>query len=293
MKMHGTLFDTATSKAVSRGLSALLIAVSFSLAISPASEAKLLNGHVESVDMQQAPVDTTQGANSISLPSSSSGTTDGASSTAGSPAAATNSAATPGSAPASPQTALGAGTPMQDSIVPSTSPASSDAAAGGRVPGAELQSQKPVLAYARAPLAPQAAPPPNSFPRNFSGKWQCVTRVIDSGVNSVEVGTELVSEVEFQEIQDGRVIARWQQPGWTETQASILSWSAREAQVDRTNYYFADGYNGSWASRSRDHFLQVNEDRMECRSYVDQYIDGRYLGRYRTISILTRMGTVS
>lgn len=160
-----------------------------------------------------------------------------------------------------------------------------------RVP--QLQAGQPQLAYGRGPNVAQLTPPPNSFPANYSGRWQCVTRVVDSAVDTVAIGTELKSEVAFVDIPDGRVVARWVQPGWTETQASAMSWSSREAQTDRTSYYFGEGMNGSWASRSRDHFMQVATDRLECKSYVDQYLDGRYIGRYRTISILTRVGTVN
>lgn len=157
----------------------------------------------------------------------------------------------------------------------------------------QLQAGQPQLAYGRGPNVAQLTPPPNSFPANYSGRWQCVTRVVDSAVDTVSIGTELKSEVAFVDIPDGRVVARWVQPGWTETQASAMSWSSREAQTDRTSYYFGEGMNGAWASRSRDHFMQVATDRLECKSYVDQYLDGKYIGRYRTISVLTRLGTVN
>lgn len=134
--------------------------------------------------------------------------------------------------------------------------------------------------------------PPNSFPAGFEGRWHCVTKVIDSAVDSIAVGTELVSEVNFVRLQGGRVVARWLQPGWTETQASAVKWNESEARVDRTSYYFGEGMNGSWGSRARDQFVQTGTLSMECKSYVDQYLDGNYIGRYRTISVLTRAGTV-
>ncbi len=134
--------------------------------------------------------------------------------------------------------------------------------------------------------------PPNSFPAGFEGKWHCVTKVIDSAVDTIAVGTELVSEVNFVRLPGGRVVARWLQPGWTETQASAVKWNESEARVDRTSYYFGEGMNGSWGSRARDQFVQTGSRSMECKSYVDQYLDGNYIGRYRTISVLSRDGVV-
>ncbi len=149
-------------------------------------------------------------------------------------------------------------------------------------------------AFARPPVA--AMDPyrlPNSFPGEFEGLWRCVTKVTDSAVSTVPVGSEMVSEVRFGKLPGGRIVAKWLQPGWTETQASAVGWSPREARVDRTNYYMADGVSGSWACRSRDQFVLQNAVKMSCSSYVDQYIDGLYIGRYRTISELTRLGPIN
>lgn len=225
---------------------------------SPA-RATLLNGGVEVVDTDNTPSDTTGSATPEAANTSGPITTGGAT-----PASDNKLMA----GQAIPQVM-----PQQRAINP-------------------LQPQVPTLAYGRTPSAAQMVPPPNSFPANYSGRWQCVTRVVDSAIDSVAIGTELKSEVCFVDVPDGRVIARWVQPGWTETQASAMSWSSREAQTDRTSYYFGEGMNGSWASRSRDHFMQVSIDRLECKSYVDQYMDGRYIGRYRTISVLSRVGAV-
>jgi len=129
----------------------------------------------------------------------------------------------------------------------------------------------------------------DSLPASFEGTWRCATVVTDSAVNAVPVGQQMISDVEFVRKPDGRIVVSSVQPGWTETQASILTWSTSEGQVDRTNYYYGEKMNGAWAARSRDQFTQVGRDQILARSYVDQYIDGRYLGRYRTQSELRRV----
>lgn len=260
MRSYATLFSTASHTKKAIGGFCLALAVSgIGILSTPPAQAKLLNGGVEVVDIDSTPNDTTGGVAPEVGSNTNPATTSGAS-------------------------------PPADNSGSMASPAPQQRAAN---PAPTSQTGQPVLAYGRTPNVAQVTPPPNSFPVNYSGRWQCVTRVVDSAVQTIGVGTEVVSEVCFAEVSDGRVVARWLQPGWTETQASAMSWSAREAQTDRTSYYFGEGMNGAWASRSRDHFLQVSPDRLECKSYVDQYIDGQYLGRYRTISVLTRIGTVN
>lgn len=147
----------------------------------------------------------------------------------------------------------------------------------------------PSLSSSPSPSGSSSPVPTNSFPSTFLGRWHCETEVINSYVRDIAPGTKMVSVVKFLRRPDGRIAADWVQPGWTESQAYAITWSDREARVDRTCYYFADGMQGAWASRSRDHFIMQKADRMICKSYIDQYIDGRYLGRYRTVSVLTRL----
>ncbi len=130
---------------------------------------------------------------------------------------------------------------------------------------------------------------PNSFPYSFTGVWRCETTVIDSGVSTILPGQKSISEISFKHSPDGRTVASWAQPGWTEAEASQVSFSAEKARVDRTNYYWADGVKGAWAARSRDDFTRVSDSQMISKSYIDQYVDGQYIGRYRTTSVLYRI----
>lgn len=128
-----------------------------------------------------------------------------------------------------------------------------------------------------------------SFPSSYVGTWRSETTVVDSAIDSVSVGQKMISDIQFVRRPDGRVHANWNQPGWTETQVSTVSYSTTEASTDRTNYYYGEGLRGAWAARSRDKFTQLTSDKMMAQSYIDQYIDGQYLGRYRTKSILYRI----
>jgi hypothetical protein len=131
----------------------------------------------------------------------------------------------------------------------------------------------------------------NSFPQAFEGRWRCVTIVTDSTLDTVERGNEMISEIQFQRSADGKVSAQWNQSGWREAAAAITAWSPTEAQIDRTDYYFGENADGTWGARSRDRFTQVDKWKIIGQSYVDQYKNGQYLGRYRTKSILYKTET--
>jgi hypothetical protein len=132
-----------------------------------------------------------------------------------------------------------------------------------------------------------------SFPAAWEGNWRCLTVVTDSTIEGVSNGQQIESDISFQKMPDGRILANWNQTGWQEAQAAVTAWNSREAQVDRTDYFFGEKTNGNWAARSRDRFEQVDGEKMVAQSYVDQYIDGNYIGRYRTTSTLYRKASVS
>lgn len=133
-------------------------------------------------------------------------------------------------------------------------------------------------------------PTTNSFPASYQGAWYCQTTVVDSTLPAVLQGQVIGSEVVFFLSKDGGIHARWNQPGWVETQSQAITFNGTEAKADRTTYYFGDNMQGSWAARARDQFAQTGPDIISAKSYVDQYLDGQYLGRYRTTSVLKRSG---
>ena len=109
----------------------------------------------------------------------------------------------------------------------------------------------------------------------------------DSSAPAVVAGQTIESEVSFYPAAGGRIKARWNQAGWAETQAvaSTFGKNNDEAKSDRTTYFYGDNANGAWAARARDQFALTAPDTISAKSYVDQYIDGQYAGRYRTVSV--------
>jgi hypothetical protein len=153
----------------------------------------------------------------------------------------------------------------------------------------QIEGQTPVSCAVSTPAPEVVSPLDNSFPPSYAGHWRCLSQVVDSSVDSVPVGDKNISEIIFARLNDGRVAAKWNQPGWTETKASISSFNNKEAKLDRTNYYFGNRQAGAWAARSCDHFTMVSPTQIIADSYIDQYQDGTYLGRYRTQSILVKV----
>lgn len=151
----------------------------------------------------------------------------------------------------------------------------------------EMATKQPVTTVNEQKLS--ASTLSNSFPVSFSGIWRCETTVVDSGVSTILPGQKSISEISFKHAPDGRTVASWAQPGWTEAEASPVSFSQEKARVDRTNYYWGDGVQGAWAARSRDDFTRVSDSQMISKSYIDQYVDGQFVGRYRTTSVLYRV----
>jgi hypothetical protein len=129
----------------------------------------------------------------------------------------------------------------------------------------------------------------NSFPASFEGAWRCVTVVIDSAIPTVRVGERIESQVAFLPQNDGRIVAHWNQTGWGETAEAINSVSNVEANMERTNYYFERDRSTGWAARSRDHYLQISQNKIAADSDVDQFVGGQFLGQYRTKSMLFRL----
>lgn len=131
----------------------------------------------------------------------------------------------------------------------------------------------------------------DSYPSSYEGTWHCQTEVIASSASCISIGQQMSCAVRFQRHKSGEISAVWQQPGWQEAKSSIAACGPHEAITKRTNFYLGNGSNRSWTACCHDHFKQLSANAMVSSSYVDQYMDGHYLGRYQTRSVLYRVGS--
>lgn len=158
------------------------------------------------------------------------------------------------------------------------------------IPGQdESASEEPLQQSGLRPTEGRRPQTADSFPLSFAGTWRCVTVVVDSALPSVPVGETIESAVSFIKQPDGRVLALWEQPGWTEAKQHVQPFNENEATMERTNYFLEGGQGGQWAAHSQDHYLKVDPNRMTAESKVDQFVGGQFMGRYETRSMLYRL----
>ncbi len=82
---------------------------------------------------------------------------------------------------------------------------------------------------------------PNSFPFSYAGIWRCETTVVDSGVTTILPGQRAFLKYLSNTHRTAALSPPASWPGWTEAEASQVSFSAEKARVDRFNYYWGDG----------------------------------------------------
>lgn len=158
---------------------------------------------------------------------------------------------------------------------------------------ASNQTTMPVVPAAAPKAAPAPTLTPNTFPMSYRGTWSCETTITESTLGTVIPGTVVHSEIAFVPLGDGRIQAKFNQPGWVDNQTLAVAFNGNEAKADRTSYYFGENSQGQWAARTRDQFRQDGPAVITARSYVDQYMDGQYLGRYRSVSVLRKTGDIA
>lgn len=122
---------------------------------------------------------------------------------------------------------------------------------------------------------------------DFTGTWSSQTRVADSSVEAVPVGTEVSSQIRFARKADGNLAIMWEQNGWTDSCEQLRTVSDHEAIMCRTNQGVGD--NAGCIEQSHDYYRQITRNTIMASSYVDVYQDGSYLGRYQTYSTLQRI----
>lgn len=128
--------------------------------------------------------------------------------------------------------------------------------------------------------------------KRFIGHWSMQTIVVSSNCPFIIPGTttESTLEIKSQESTNStRKIIRtiWEGGKWSATNGELKLLNNKEAITERvTNIKTKD--KNLWKSILIDHLKYIDKDEIELESIVLQYKNRKFIGEYRTHSILTK-----
>ena len=126
----------------------------------------------------------------------------------------------------------------------------------------------------------------------FLGKWNMQTIVTSSNCPYILTGTTTESNLEIKTLQSKKegvnfLKALWKGGKWTNSSGTIKLLNDREAITERvTNFKTTD--RNSWKSILIDHLKLTEDNTIHSESIVIQYKNGKFIGEYKTFSILTK-----
>ena len=122
-------------------------------------------------------------------------------------------------------------------------------------------------------------------PRIF-GTWEVKTVVVDSNCRYVSTGEESLSKLNFSLI-DGKLTPTWFGHNWNLVDNKMfkleendrLLWVRDNSLVKERKF---------WLAHSEDVFNIESPNYITAQSKIDQYLNGNYVGNYKTVSYLKK-----
>ena len=126
----------------------------------------------------------------------------------------------------------------------------------------------------------------------FLGKWNMQTIVTSSNCPYILTGTTTESNLEIRPtpIQKKGVNllkALWKGGKWANSSGTIKLLNGKEAISERVTSFKTNDRN-NWKSILIDHLKLTEDNTIQSESIVLQYKNGRFIGEYKTFSILTK-----
>ena len=127
---------------------------------------------------------------------------------------------------------------------------------------------------------------------NFLGDWYMQTIVVSSSCPFIIPGTTTESTLEIRSAQSAAPQKKalktiWAGGKWATTNGELKLLNNKEAITERvTNIRTKD--KNLWKSILIDHLKYIDKDEIELDSIVLQYKNSKFIGEYRTHSILTK-----
>jgi len=119
------------------------------------------------------------------------------------------------------------------------------------------------------------------------GGWNCTSKVTASSCASVTPGTIVQSFIQYLRNAQGALVQNWQENGWTPAASKIWKLGEWTFSTNKESCYTTA--QGSITARSQEKIRVVSPGEMIAESTVQQYLNGRYIGTYKTSSILHKI----
>ena len=126
----------------------------------------------------------------------------------------------------------------------------------------------------------------------FLGKWNMQTIVTSSNCPYILTGTTTESNLEIKPIAIQRegvnfLKALWKGGKWANSSGTIKLLTKNEAISERVTSFKTNDRN-NWKSILIDHLQLTEDNTIHSESIVLQYKNGKFIGEYKTFSILTK-----
>lgn len=126
----------------------------------------------------------------------------------------------------------------------------------------------------------------------FLGKWSMQTIVTSSNCPYILTGTTTESKLEIKPIPIKRkgvnfLKAFWKGGKWAKSSGTIKLLTKNEAISERVTSFKTNDKN-NWKSILIDHLKLTEDNIIHSESIVLQYKNGKFIGEYKTFSILTK-----
>ena len=125
-----------------------------------------------------------------------------------------------------------------------------------------------------------------SYDARLLGDWKVKTVVVDSNCKYVEPGIQTYTRLNFS-LKNGKIRPQWFANDWDLVKDQIFEL----AQDDKLLWLRENKLNSRgkhWITRSKDIFDIKKREQITAKSHVNQYLNGKYVGDYQTISYLRR-----
>lgn len=120
----------------------------------------------------------------------------------------------------------------------------------------------------------------------FIGNWKIKSVVTESNCPYVIVGSTTKSEIKIRKDLE-KMTATWEGGNWTNSRTYLKALSQNEIITERVTEMKGKG-NTKWAAILVEHIYIDGNGEVHSESYVKQYKNDKFVGDYKTYSILLK-----